>query len=370
MSLRNSRPNASKPPTSQQLDPLVASNANLPPHLKRSFWYQEGMSTLLDWVTTPGNWAKLRTKLFPVNGQRPVDPHWEIAALVKANHGVSWTDVQVRTRIYYMKKRYFDALDVKLSDEDSIHRQREICPLIDRLRPILADEAPISSVPTRRVRRKDSNQDDDYEDEGVPDDETDEKADVVRTGNVEQGRTGSHIHGTLQPTTTAASAGVVTVNRPDNASPNTKRQRREEELVSASFTSAINMLQHHSDRQCQDLVVQRTHLRAREEAVEQRERELTEKLLRLSEDAYKRADEARAQLQQELEAERIRFQNAIALERTMLQQEKDELKRDKEDLKRERDELKREREQFMEELYTLRAENAVLTTGVQVRLSR
>jgi hypothetical protein len=87
-------------------------------------------------------------------------------------------------------------------------------------------------------------------------------------------------------------------------------------------------------------------LRAREQIIEKRERELFEKLLRMSDEASKRADVARSQLMQELAADRAEFKKEMALERAAL--------------KEEREDLKQERAQFMKERDRLLTENSAL----------
>lgn len=77
-------------------------------------------------------------------------------------------------------------------------------------------------------------------------------------------------------------------------------------------------------------------LSAREQVVESRERELTKKLLRISDEASKRAEEARIQLRQELAAERTEFKKEMALERAEIREERAALRQDIEDFKRDK----------------------------------
>ncbi|KAF9082329.1 hypothetical protein BGX29_003943, partial [Mortierella sp. GBA35] len=129
-----------------------------------------------------------------------------------------------------------------------------------------------------------------------------------------------------------------------------------EALTPAVLNSTVEKMHQLADKQIDASDRFKAELRARELAVANQERELAEKLLRIADEASKRAEEARTQLRMELAAERAEFKKELAAERA--------------ELKQERDELKCDRAQFMKERDELKAENSALKKELEIRIKQ
>ncbi len=129
--------------------------------LTSHFWRNPGVKTLVDWCTDGDNYKRLHVPN-PTLGYRPMDVRKEIAAIVNKAEGTHWTEVMVKSRLQYLRRRYTDAQTLIAlatgEDADDItnldSRVKEICPAYDRLAPVMADY-PINRAPTpRRARSK------------------------------------------------------------------------------------------------------------------------------------------------------------------------------------------------------------------------
>lgn len=99
-----------------------------------SFWVQEGMTTFFDWITNPHNHERLYRKT-PIPGQRPKDIRQEIANVVNNKHNTKWTEIQVKSKIAYVKAKYREAAMLSSTGQEAqvSTRQLEICPEFARL---------------------------------------------------------------------------------------------------------------------------------------------------------------------------------------------------------------------------------------------
>ncbi|KAG0206837.1 hypothetical protein BGX33_007190 [Mortierella sp. NVP41] len=134
------------------------------------------------------------------------------------------------------------------------------------------------------------------------------------------------------------------------------KRRKGEALTPAVLNSTVEKMHQLADKQIDASDRFKAELRARELAVANQERELAEKLLRIADEASKRAEEARTQLRMEQAAERAEFKKELAAERA--------------ELKQERDELKCDRAQFMKERDELKAENSALKKELEIRIKQ
>lgn len=117
-----------------------------------SFWIQEGMSTLFDWIADPHNWARMQ-KRNPVAGQRQSNLHREIFQLVNSKHNTKWTEAQVKSKISYIKKKYREAAALDSTGEEASVRQKqeEICPFFVRLHTVFNGSLSADPLPPRQT---------------------------------------------------------------------------------------------------------------------------------------------------------------------------------------------------------------------------
>ncbi|KAF9273844.1 hypothetical protein BGZ74_004615 [Mortierella antarctica] len=311
--------------------PTSTAEPSLPAGLRSSsFWVQEGMSTLFDWITDPHNWARMQKKN-PVAGQKQQDIRNEICQLVNRKHNTNWTEPQVKSKITYVKKKYREAAALNSTGEGTSsvrQKQEEVCPLFERLHPVLGSSLSANPPPFRQSGSK--------RDEIASSDDSDEESSDL---DVQE------------------EASSVTDDHYSVAHPS--KRRKGEGLTPTSLNNTIDRMQQYSDRQLQLYDQTKSELQVRQEAVDKRERELAEKLMRMSEEANKRAEEARIQLRQELAAERAEFKKEVAEFKKEMSQERAELKQDRVDLKREWAEFMKEREELKAENSSLKKELAV-----------
>ncbi|KAF8977673.1 hypothetical protein BGZ52_006825, partial [Haplosporangium bisporale] len=116
-----------------------------------------------------------------------------------------------------------------------------------------------------------------------------------------------------------------------------KRQKSNSVSSSAVFATSIEKIQELSDQHRMAYDSSRSELMQREQAIEIRERDLTEKLFRI-------AEEARERLRQELATERTEFKKEMAEEGTGLKKEKAECTKERDQLKMENASLRKQLE--------------------------
>ncbi|KAF9310189.1 hypothetical protein BG006_004902, partial [Podila minutissima] len=212
----------------------------------------------------------------------------------------------VKSKITYAKAKYREAVGLNLTGEGPVlQRQEEICPLFLRLHTVLGGSLSANPLPPRQTGSK--------EQETISSDDSEEES--------------SDLEAHDNTFDTASFADTDTGGHFDNVHPS--KRRKAEGLTPAKLNVTIDRMQQFSDQQLNMYGQSKSELRAREQAVEQREHELAEKLLRMAEEANKRAEEARVQLRQELAADRAEFKKEMALERAEIKQEREDLKRDR-----------------------------------------
>ncbi|KAF8947644.1 hypothetical protein BGZ47_008411 [Haplosporangium gracile] len=139
-----------------------------------------------------------------------------------------------------------------------------------------------------------------------------------------------------------------------SAGPPSKR-RKGNSVFDASST--LDRIERFSAQQKQTYDDTKADLRQREQAIEQRERELTERLFRI-------AEEARVRFQEELRAERIEFRKEMADEREISRQKIDDewtmFRNTRDEFSKERNELSKERDNLISENAALRKELEIL----------
>ncbi|OAQ26918.1 hypothetical protein K457DRAFT_34212 [Linnemannia elongata AG-77] len=303
-----------------------------------SFWTQEGMDTFFDWYTNPHNYERLRKKN-PVAGQKQSDLHKEICRIVNNKHNTSWTPEQVKAKMAYVKRKYRDAVELNSSGEGPVlQKQEAICPLFLRLHTVLGGNLSANPPPPRQSGSK-------GEDLATSDDSEEESSNLETFDN--------------QSDTDTNTDGRYVAEHPS------KRQKTRG-LASLDLQRSVDKMQQLANEN-------KAALRAREQVVESRERELSEKLLRISDEASKRAEEARAQLRQELAAERAELRQERAAERAEFKKEmtfeRAEIREERAALRQDIEDFKRDKAQFMKERDQLLSENSALKTELSCRVA-
>ncbi|KAF9092284.1 hypothetical protein BGX29_010532, partial [Mortierella sp. GBA35] len=235
--------------------------------------------------------------------QKPKDIRQEIANVVNSQHNTNWTELQVKSKIGYVKTKYHEAAKMNSTGQGAqvTSKQLEVCPEFTRLHEITDDESSDLEP---------------HEDTSDIDFNAGSQAEPFNVVPPNKRRRGNGVAGIMSPAVLATSVEEF-------------KQMSDQHRLAYDET--------------------KIELSQREQAVEIRERELTEKLLRLAEDSNRLAEEARVRLRQELAAERAEFRKEMAQERA---------------------ELKRERAEFSMERDQLKMGNAALRKELEVRTVR
>ncbi|KAF9275401.1 hypothetical protein BGZ74_004037 [Mortierella antarctica] len=283
-----------------------------------SFWVQEGMATFFDWITNPHNHERLYKKN-PISGQKPKDIRQEIANVVNNKHNTKWTEGQVKSKIAYVKAKYREAAKKNSTGKGAqvSNEQLEVCPEFVRLHEVYGGSLSANPLPPRQTA--------DFGEGHMAAEFTDEESSDLE----DPSDTDSHMDSQSKP-----------VN---------KRQKANGISSPAVFATSIEKIQQLSDQHRLAYDDTMSQLRQREQAVETRERDFNQKLVRT-------AEEARERLRQELATERAEFRKELA-------EEKAEFKKEKAELKKEVAEFAMERER-------LKMENAALRKELEVRTVR
>ncbi|KAF8949227.1 hypothetical protein BGZ52_006016 [Haplosporangium bisporale] len=280
-----------------------------------SFWVQEGMTTFFDWITNPHNHERLYKKN-PISGQKPKDIRQEIANVVNNKHNTKWTEGQVKSKIAYVKSKYREAAKKNSTGQGAqvSNEQLEVCPEFLRLHEVYGGSLSANPLPPKQTA--------DFGEAHTAAEFSDEDSSDLE----DPSDTDSHT---------------------DSQSKSVNKRRKGNGVSSpAVFASSIEKIQQLSDQHRMSYDSTRSELRQREQAIEIRERDLTEKLFRT-------AEEARERLRQELATERTEFKKELA-------EEKAELKKEKAEFAMERDQLKMENAALRKELEVL-----LRTAGLQ-----
>ncbi|KAF9336560.1 hypothetical protein BG006_008245 [Podila minutissima] len=276
------------------------------------------MATFFDWITDPHNHERLHKKN-PVSGQKPKDIRQEIANIVNKKHNTAWTELQVKSKIAYSKTKYREAMKLNSTGKGArvSCEQLDLCPEFVRLHQVYGGNLAANPPPPRQSTY--------FGDEPTAYDISDNESSDLEAHD-ETSDTDVHDDSPLEP-----------VN---------KRRKGNSITSPEILTTFIDRMQQLSYQHRQAYDENRSELRQRELAIEARERELTEKLLRVAQDLNRLAEEARVRLRQELAIERAEFRKEMAEERA-------EFKREKAEFSKERDQLKMENAALRKELEVL-----------------
>ncbi|KAG0269820.1 hypothetical protein DFQ27_001940 [Actinomortierella ambigua] len=261
---------ANQPP---EPSPVPESLASTAPKAS-AFWTHRGMDTFFDWITDPINHERLYKKN-PVSGQKTKDLHKEIAALVNSVHNVQWTPVQVKSKIAYTRTKYREAakLNSTYQGSDVVFKQLEICPLYTRLHEVYSGNLAANPPAPRQITRLAQ------ESTLLVSSEEEDSSDIENVDDSDDLSVTQSIRGAIG----RSSDG-----------PASKRRKVHNGANGSDVSSVMDRIEQMTRQHMQET---KADLRRRELAIEQRERELMDKLLRTAGDAWER-------LQKELDAAR------------------------------------------------------------------
>ncbi|KAF8929284.1 hypothetical protein BGZ47_001120, partial [Haplosporangium gracile] len=205
----------------------------------------------------------------PASGQKPKDVRQEIANVVNSKHNTKWTELQVKSKIAYVKSKYREAtkLDSTGQGAQVNAKQLKVCPEFTRLHEVYGGRLAANPPPLRQSMH--------FGNGCAASEITDDESSGLET----------------QDDTLDTDFNTDSQMGPSNVAPPSKRRRGNGISSPAVLTNTIKKIQQLSDqyRLAYDQI--KTELRQREQTVEIRERELTEKLLRLMEDWNRLAEE-------------------------------------------------------------------------------
>ncbi|KAF9116841.1 hypothetical protein BGW39_002571, partial [Mortierella sp. 14UC] len=261
-------------------------------------------------------------------GQKPKDIRQEIARVVNSKHNTKWTELQVKSKIAYVRTKYREAAKMNSTGQGSqvSSKQLEVCPEFSRLHEVYGGNLAANPPPPKQS----VNFGDGPAASEITDDESSDLDPHEDTFDNDS-NAGSHAESS-------------------NVTPSNKRRKVNGSVSSIVLTNSIEELKHASDQHRQAYDESRNELRQREQTVEIREREVSEKLLRLAEDSNRLAEEARVRLREELAAERAEFRKEMAEGRAELKEDRAEFRREKAEFVMERDQLKMENAALRKEL--------------------
>lgn len=288
------------------------------------------MTTFFDWITNPHNHERLYKKN-PISGQKPKDIRQEIANVVNNKHNTNWSEGQVKSKIAYVKSKYREAAKKNSTGKGAqvSNEQLDICPEFVRLHEVYGGSLSANPLPPKQTA--------DFGEAHTALEFTDEDSSDLEDPSDTDSHTGMQAHCQV---TDSMSAGFILIFLPlleSQSKPANKRQKSNGVSSPAVFASSIEKIQQLSDQHRMTYDSTRSELRQREQAIEMRERDLTEKLFRI-------AEEARERLRQELATERTEFKKEMAEERAELKKEKAEFAKERDQLKMENAALRKELE--------------------------
>ncbi|KAI9234635.1 MAG: hypothetical protein BYD32DRAFT_439033 [Podila humilis] len=266
-------------------------------------------------ITTPHNYKRLY-KRTPIYEQKPKDIRQEIANVVNNKHNTNWSEGQAKSKIAYVKSKYCEAAkktrlarEHKYSTSSWIYA-RNSCVFTKFMAGVFLR---ILSHPSTA----------DFGEAHTALELTDEDSSDLEDPSDTDSHTGMQAH--RQVTDKSQSKRV------------NKRQKSNSVSSPAVFATSIEKIQELSDQHRMAYDSTRSELMQRDQAIEIRERDLTEKLFRI-------AEEARERLRQELATERTKFKKEMAEEGTGLKKEKAEFTKERDQLKMENASLRKELE--------------------------
>ncbi|KAG0012064.1 hypothetical protein BGZ80_000234 [Entomortierella chlamydospora] len=260
----------------------------------------------------------------------------------------------MKTKIKYAKDKYIKARDMARKtiegDTDGVmlrDRMLAECPHFDRFHAIYVGNVSVNPSPPRNSN---SLSDDDAQDSSEPEEET---SDIEILDNSEV------VNGKARADTPQSSERPLSKRRKGN-----DRYAAEQESIDTSLQKIADKVQGHQPLASQHL----ESLLRRELALEEREREWMNRILKADEDRRQALKDERsdfkaemedgrarlARLRKEIDNERERLDKEIDEKRERFRKEieagREELMKEREELKKEKEELKKEKEEFKEKV--------------------
>ncbi|KAF9912200.1 hypothetical protein EC991_000611 [Linnemannia zychae] len=285
------------------------------------------MSTFIDWITNPYNHNRLHNKN-PASKRKSKEIRQEIANIVNSKHKTKWTELQVKSKISYVRAKYREAVNLGSSEPGAqvTIRQLDTCPEFRRLHQVYGDHLVLNPPPPEQPVHFGHRQ------------ATSEITDDDESSNFEP-----------QDDTSDADFDAGSQQESSNAVPSNKRQRGNDATTSAMDRPFLEETPQLPEQEPLFYDETATKSRRREPTLEIPEHVITERVLRVMDDMSRFAEEARSRLRQELAAEKAEFRKEMAEERA---------------------ELKREKAEFASERDQLKMENAALRMELSVRFNR
>ncbi|KAG0212277.1 hypothetical protein BGX31_001531, partial [Mortierella sp. GBA43] len=327
---------------------VVNKHASKRDHLK-TFFITKGMDVFLNWITDAGNYEPSTSRRTIFGDKRLVHSYGDIAKHINSIHGTNWDQQTVSNRLYRLKAKYDQAKEILTianggkNTEDTKLRYRvlAVCPPFEKLRNVFGTPferlhlPPEQTLPPQHGEPAESrtplspsimdqNRSDDMDSDGQP---------------------------TEDETATHSSRG--------------SKRRKTEKTAVATSQDHIRQTTQASDRQHIPMDDVIGDIRRRQEVLEAREKDLTDRLLEAErkhhEMLIKREEQHREMLMKMEEQHRERLKRRERHQRKSLKKreeeyggqwerrlrnledEKTELKEEKAELKEEKAELKREK---------------------------
>ncbi|KAK3827379.1 MAG: hypothetical protein J3R72DRAFT_490358 [Linnemannia gamsii] len=276
-----------------------------------SFWLKAGMDHFIDWYSDQENYNKLQV-VAPAHGHKKTDVHNELVAFL-GRQGVKWNAEQVKSNIYNTDVAFRKAAGLwrvgltGRNDRSAKAEQLLVCPYFDKLSGVMSESAAKNPPPFREsgCRGQDIIQDDDVYVVGEDGNEVNENHSTVVEDELEEI--------TSDPEGPADNGEGSSTAPPHYKNGHTNKRRKGDFADSAVAGLGSTMLQI-SNQQIQSSDRLQSNIRAREVALENRERAVVEReqaLLKQERefaiDMMKRSDEARDRRMQEQEKEQAKF---------------------------------------------------------------
>ncbi|KAF9200166.1 hypothetical protein BGZ59_003444 [Podila verticillata] len=320
------------------------------------FWRNPGMKALIDWYTDYDNYKRLNA-VRPTPGNKPIDVRKEIAAAVNNAEGTDWTEVTVKSKLQYVRKRYMEAKALKVSStgEGTIgtvtldSRVKEICPVYERLATVLSGSLVNNGPPPVQAGSK----------RGMTFDEDTEE--------------GSDSEGEVSSSAAEVSQSA-TVPRSGNARSGAKRNKTDDlaEMITRldSFRAVGNMdRRQHMDSDLIDC------LRRQEDSLAVREDNLKKMQATLMDDKVF----VKSQLES-IDRQRLKDRETLDRDRDTLDRDRNTLDRERDALDRQRDAIDTEKKELKDLANTIEARRKQLeekherltteNTAMQLQLER
>ncbi|KAG0211047.1 hypothetical protein B0O80DRAFT_497149 [Mortierella sp. GBAus27b] len=313
---------------------------------KKTFFNAEGMDTFVDWITDAENYERL-TKKRPISGHKLTDVHDDIAKYVNSLHGTTWDRSTVKSKLQYVKKKYDQARDIMSStgegntDTETLSdRVLILCPPFDKLDTVFGTSLsrnplpPVQTLPPQ------------HGDPVNPRGPTPEMVDEGDVGDVDSD---------YQSIDDTASHSTR-----ESSSDRGNKRRKTDKNPSATLQEHFNLVAQAAERQRIAKDNMTDELRRRHEAIETRERDLTERLLDIErkhhEMLMKREEQHWEMLAKREEEHREQLQRQWDRRMRELDDEKAEFKEEKAEFKEEKAQFRKERDEMLQDVAAMKKE--------------